>query len=239
MKWLGVLLILVVLLAAGAVAYGEPPIPPSPTEHVTDTVGLLSQDARLALNARLEELDRTSGHQILVWVGKTTSGTPIEDWSARVFAAWRVGRRGMDDGVILFILTEDRTARIEVGYGLEPTVTDALSSRIINDSLIPRIRAGDGDGAVTASVNQLIGALGETAPASGAPASTSVPRSPGLLGWIGIILAAMLVIFLMVRYPAQTFYILWFLLTSRGSDREGGFHGGGGRSGGGGATGRW
>ena len=178
-----VLIIVALLLAAGRVAQAAPPIPPSPSEWVTDTAGFLSEPTRQALNAQLEAYERVSGHQVLVWVGKTTGETPLEDWTVRAFEAWRVGRKGLDDGLVLFLFAEDRKARIEVGYGLEGQVPDAVTSRILRETIIPRIQADDHDGAVTAGVNRLVATLGGNGTT---PSVASSPPQP--LGWFQILL---------------------------------------------------
>ena len=228
----------VLLLALGLVGRSDAQAtPPSPTVWVTDTAGFLSSGSKDALNTRLESYQRTSGHQLLVWIGKTTGQVPIEDWGVRTFKAWQLGRKGMDDGIALFIMADDRTARIEVGYGLEEKVPDSIASRIIAESIVPRIQAGDRDGAVTAGVDKLIGAIG----GEGAPAAPVVPPTPIPL-WQKIVLGIFVVIIvaLGVRYPRFGFYLIYILssMTGRGSG-GGGSGGGGGKSGGGGASGKW
>jgi len=88
----------------------------------------MSPQSADALNRRLESYEQQSGHQILVYIGQTTDGVPIEDWAVRAFENWKVGRKGMDDGLVLFIMAQDRRLRIEVGYGLEGQIPDALAS---------------------------------------------------------------------------------------------------------------
>ena len=150
--------------------------PPSPTRFVTDGAGFLSASAQDELEQRLARYERDTGHQVLLWIGQTTGGEPIESWAVRAFKAWRVGRKGLDDGVAVFILAADRKVRIEVGYGLEDRVPDAVAARIIGDQMIPRLRAGDQDGAARAGVSGVLEAVGgetgaprEAAPAPGAP----------------------------------------------------------------------
>ena len=110
-------------------------------------------------------------------------GEPIESWAVRAFAAWRVGRKGLDDGVAVFILAADRKVRIEVGYGVEDRLPDAVAARIIGDQMIPRLRAGDQDGAARAGVSGVLEAVGgETgAPREAVPAPAPRPRS----SWAG------------------------------------------------------
>ncbi|MES1172550.1 MAG: TPM domain-containing protein, partial [Bacteroidota bacterium] len=121
----------------------EVPVPPPPTTWVTDRAGVLAPATVAALEARLRDHSAATGHQVLVYVDRTTGGVPIEDWAVRAFERWRVGRKGIDDGVALFLFTGDRKVRIEVGYGLEGQLPDARASRIVREQIVPRMRAGD------------------------------------------------------------------------------------------------
>ena len=230
-------LLAVLLLVIGRGVSAAPPIPPPPTEWVTDTLGFLSDTTRQTLNVRLETYERASGHQALVWVGKTTGDAPIEDWTARAFKAWSVGRKGLDDGLILFVFVDDRKARVEVGYGLEGDVPDATASRILNEIVIPRIKTGDHDSALTLGVEALITDIGGAGVATeNAPPP---PKPMGLGQKIAMGFLIIIVILLAIRYPTVAFYLFSTLFSRGGRDKGGGFGGGGGRSGGGGATGRW
>ena len=233
--------------------------PPSPTRFVTDGAGFLSAPAQDELEQRLARYERDTGHQVLLWIGQTTGGEPIESWAVRAFEAWRVGRKGLDDGVAVFILAADRKVRIEVGYGVEDRLPDAVAARIIGDQMIPRLRAGDQDGAARAGVAGVLEALGgeagaprEAAPTRGAPPEMSLGRLI-VLGLIGIVVLGFI-----ITNP-QLALMLLMTLNSHGSrggggwggggfgggggwgggGGGGGFSGGGGRSGGGGASGSW
>jgi uncharacterized protein len=207
---------------------------------VTDRVGFLSAATRAQLDARLEQYQRASGHQVLVYIDRTTGGLPVEDWAVRTFQAWKVGRRGIDDGLVVFVFSQDRKIRIEVGYGLEALVTDARASRIIREVMAPRIQAGDRDGAIRGGVEALLAAIGQ--PGAAPPQAERKPGWGGLVP-LGVILFFFL--FLLMRHPSLA---LMFLLNIASGRRGGGggwggggggFSGGGGRSGGGGATGSW
>src|SRR5215813_6693241 len=246
--------LLPLLAALGAAAASEPPIPPPPTRWVTDQVGFLSEPARERLDASLADYEQATGHQLLVWIGKTTQPAPTEDWTVHAFKAWRVGRKGIDDGLILFIFSEDRKIRIEVGYGLEPVVTDAKASQIIREVIAPRIRAGDRDGAITAAVEQLVTVIGG-GDVSAAPGSTyrrtPAPRQASPLQAIlcGVILV--IVVIFLITHPRTALLLLSSFFSGRGGgggyygggggggNGGGGFSGGGGSSGGGGASGSW
>jgi uncharacterized protein len=244
-RWLALGLVLVSAAAAAA----ETPIPPPPTRWVSDHADFLSPATLAALDDRLGQYDQRTGHQVLVYIDRTTGGVPIEDWAVRAFERWRVGRKGIDDGLVLFLFSDDRRVRIEVGYGLEERVPDAVASRIINERIVPRIRAGDRDGAVTSGVDAIVAAIGEGRGAgTGARPAVHVAAWKLVLG--GVVL---LILFLFVlTHPG----LAWLLLMNVGSGRGGGFggggfgggrggfggggfSGGGGRSGGGGASGSW
>ena len=162
----------------------------------------------------------------------------------RTFEAWKVGRKGLDDGLVLFILAQDRKLRIEVGYGLEGQMPDAIASRIIRETITPRLSAGDWDGAVNAGVERILTTLGGGDPSRPAnaqdPAGAAEPgtradhslRPPGP----GVPAAA--------DHPSEPGDRAPLQHPFRGPGRRwrgggGGWSGGGGRSGGGGASGSW
>ena len=237
------LIVLIVLVSAALLYAVETPIPPSPTEWVTDTANFLSPEAVHSLDARLDAYERATGHQLIVYIAPTTGDAPIEDWAVRAFAKWKVGRKGLDDGLAVFIMTQDRKMRIEVGYGLEAVVPDAIASRVINEVMAPRIQAGHPDEAVTAAIDSLTGAIGGQA---GVPPPTR-PRAPSkpltLFQWIFYGIVAILILAFAVTHPALAFYFLASIMSGGsgggGGGGGGGFGGGGGRSGGGGASGSW
>lgn len=204
-----------------------------PLRWVTDGAGLLSPRVVEVLDRRLEGYQQATGHQVLVWVGKTSGGEPIELFAERAFREWKVGRAGLDDGVVLFVLADDRTLRIEVGYGLESTLTDALSSRIINERITPLLTSGDADGAISAGVDALITSIGGSPLAPVAVAPRLTPAQ-----WVGVAAAATAFFLLLIIRPDLALWVLMVFMRGRGRGR-GGFSGGGGRSGGGGASGRW
>ncbi len=232
--------------------------PPSPTRFVTDGAGFLSAPAQDELEQRLARYEHDTGHQVLLWIGQTTGGEPIESWAVRAFAAWRVGRKGLDDGVAVFIFAADRRLRIEAGYGVEDRLPDAMAARIIGDQMVPKLRAGDQDGAARAGVWGVLAAVGgETgAPRDAAPTRRAPPEmsrgSRLLLGLIGI-----LVLGFIVTNPRLALMLLTTIASNSGrgggnwggggfggggggwGGGGGGFSGGGGRSGGGGASGSW
>jgi len=231
---------------AAALAAAQVKVPPSPGRWATDEAGFLSPQAVAALDARLENFERQTGHQVLVYVGRTLGeGAVIEDWAVKTFEAWKVGRRGLDDGLVLFIMAEDRKMRIEVGYGLEDRVPDIRAFRVINDILIPGFRAGRPDEAVDKAVSSLLGYItGGEAPADekGRPAG-GAPRAKSIVNMIFVGLAVLVFLFILITNPSLALWLLVSILSGgrggSGGGGGGGFGGGGGRSGGGGASGSW
>lgn len=232
------------MCATTALGQAQTPIPPAPTEWVTDAPRLLSAQTASALNDRLRQYERKTGHQILVYIAPTTGGVPIEDWAVRAFERWKVGRKGLDDGLVLFIFTQDRTMRFEVGYGLESKVPDVLASRIIRDTITPALQGGQPDRGVTEGIDRILQLTGDAVPANrtetGGDAENVIALSPLQLVSIGLLLFTLLAV--AVRSPWLALFLLVNIFGGRGGggfSDGGGFSGGGGRSGGGGASGRW
>ncbi len=144
-------------------------IPPL-TARVTDTTGSLSAERRQALEARLAGFEKDKGAQIAVLIVPTTQPEAIEQYALRVAEAWKLGRVKVDDGLLLVVAKNDRRLRIEVGYGLEGAVPDAIAKRIISEVIAPKLAAGDFPGGIDAGVEALIKAVsGEPLPAVAAP----------------------------------------------------------------------
>ena len=209
--------------------------PPSPTHWVNDPEGVLAPATRDSLDTRLATYERASGHQVVVWVASSTNGEPIEQFAERAFTAWKVGRAGLDDGVVLFVFTKDRTVRLEVGYGLEGVLPDAVCARIIREQLAPKLAAGELGPALVAGVD----AITQTVGMPGVPVViTRPPRTT--LQWVGIGAVVLALLVLFILRPGLMLQLLSFALIFRrggGGGGGGGFGGRGGRSGGGGASG--
>jgi uncharacterized protein len=232
------------LWLAGTARAAGPTIPPAPDRWVTDTAAFLSEGRRAQLDAELEAYQQKTGHQVLVWVGGTIGGAPLDEWAVKTFQAWKVGRKGMDDGIVVFVLATDRKIDIEVGYGLEDKVPDVIASRIIREVMSPRLKQDDRDGALRAGVDAILAAIegrpvGELAPDRfGEPAGGAGLDRARLIVF-GVLFIAFLV--LLVLNPRFALLFLWSILGGGGGrgGGGGGFSGGGGRSGGGGARGSW
>jgi len=147
--------LVLLLLATGARALDVPKL----RARVTDLAGVLTPEQVAGLEERLRQFEASDSTQIAVLVIPSLEGEALEDYSARVATAWRLGQKGRDNGALLFISMKERKIRIEVGYGLEPTLTDALSSRIIRNEIAPRFRDGDFPGGVDAGVTAIMQAV--------------------------------------------------------------------------------
>jgi uncharacterized protein len=157
--------LLAALLLPLAAAFSQQPIP-ALQGSVVDTTGTLSAAARDALEQKLAAFDQRKGAQIVVLLVPTASPEAIEEYSLRVAEAWQIGRGRVDDGIVVVIAKDDRRLRIEVGYGLEGAVPDALARRIIAERIVPRFYEDDYAGGIEAGVDALIGLIdGEPLPA--------------------------------------------------------------------------
>jgi uncharacterized protein len=177
-RFLAALCVLAALACGGARAQWETgsdglaPIPPL-TARVTDKTGTLSDADRTALEDKLTRYEQQSGNQLVVLMVPSTQPEPIEAYSLRVAEAWKIGRKGSDNGVLFVIAKNDRKMRIEVGYGLEGVLTDVQSRRIIGDVVAPLFRENKFAAGVDAGVDRIIqitGQAGGAAPASAARA---------------------------------------------------------------------
>ncbi len=142
--------------------------------RVVDQAGVLSTQARERLAAMLQAHERATGNQIVVLTVPTLGGESVEDYAVRVFEEWKLGSRDKDNGVLIVVVPQDRRVRIEVGYGLEGTLTDATASRIIRDLMTPRFREGNYDVGIEAGVTAVIQIL-EGKQSAGADADWLAP----------------------------------------------------------------
>jgi uncharacterized protein len=148
-------------------------VPPLRT-RVTDLTATLSSQQAAALEAKLAAFEQRKGSQIAVLLVPTTEPETIEQYSIRVTDQWKLGRKGIADGVLLLIAKNDRKLRIEVGRGLEGVIPDAYGKRIISDDIAPRFKQGDFDGGINAGVDRIIKLVdGEPLPA---PKTVNVNR---------------------------------------------------------------
>lgn len=127
--------------------------------RVTDNAEILSPGTRSALTEQLKNHEDRTGNQIAVLTVPTLGGESIEDYAVAVFSAWKLGKKGKDNGVLIIVVPNERCMRIEVGYGLEGTLTDGAAGRIIRNAMAPRFKASDYDGGVGVGVKNVIDVL--------------------------------------------------------------------------------
>ena len=178
-------------LLVAAVAAAQVAVPPL-KGRVNDLTGTLSAQQQQALEQTLAEFESRKGAQIGVLLVPTTKPEPVQTFAVRVQEAWKLGRKGVDDGVLLAIAKEDRELHIEVGYGLEGALPDAIAKRIIEEEIVPRFRQGDFYAGIRAGTDRIMRVIeGEPLPA---PQSGPSARAPG--GWSGLMPLLFFVIFL-------------------------------------------
>ena len=234
-------------------------MPPKPANYFNDYAGVVPAATAQRLNTTLEEFERSTSSQILVAVfPQMQSDSSIEDYTRRVAEAWRVGQKQRNNGAVLFVFVQDRRMRIEVGYGLEGALPDALAKRIVDDEIAPRFKRGDYDGGLSAGVRAILQATRGEYKAT----RRTVPGVFVLLFLLVFLLILLSAFARVARRAAGTVYHRcgrqnwgsgWWVggwsggggWSSGGGGgggvgfSGGGFSGGGGLSGGGGASGSW
>jgi uncharacterized protein len=252
------------LCMAGMLA-AEPVFPPL-TGQIVDEAGILSAADRQELMQTLAALEQKSSDQIVVYTAKSLQGYPIEDIGYRLGRFWKIGQEGTNNGVVLIVAPSERKVRIEVGRGLEPLLTDAMSKLIIQNAILPAFRRGDFPAGIKAGVRDirdvLLGDAAEVEKRARSLKSRDAPAGEALTSLIVIGLFVAFVIFIMVRqarYGAQQMRSGRTSRNARRSDDRdivfipggwgggsgggggggGGWSGGGGDFGGGGASGDW
>lgn len=252
-RWLGLL-----ALALASVAFSADQVPvPALSGAVVDLTATLSPAQARSLDSELRAFSQRRGSQVAVLMVPTTKPETIEQYSIRVAEAWKIGRARIDDGVILVVAKDDRALRIEVGYGLEGAIPDAVAKRVIEEVIVPRFRAGDFDGGVRAGVASLMKLIeGEKLPPPAAE------RWQTGWTWSDVWLFALLLA-LVIGGAVVVIFGMYVLMLGSESSRArysgggsgrgswsgggwgggfsggGGFGGGGGSFGGGGASGSW
>ncbi len=145
------------LLLLPIVGVAAEDLPPSPNHHFNDYAGVVSTATAAQLNHKLEDFERRSSSQVVVAVyPEMLTHSSLEDYSHRVFDSWKIGAKGKNNGVLLLVFIKAHRLRIEVGYGLEGALPDALGKQIIEEKIAPHFRKGDYDGGLTAGVDAIL-----------------------------------------------------------------------------------
>lgn len=213
-------------------------IPAAPKAYVNDYVGLLDSSTKQKLEQTLKTFEEETSTQVLVAIFPSLEGENLEDLSIRLAEKWKAGQKDKDNGVILLVFKDDRKLRIEVGYGLEAVLTDALSKSIIQNEIVPYFKQGDYSSGILSGVAAILKAT------RGEYKAKKSQRNEGIdLDSLWLILFLFLFIFLPQfqknrgRRDGVTFGSGW---GGGGSSGGGGFSGGGGGGfGGGGSSGSW
>ncbi len=231
---------------------GAETLPEKPRRFFNDNTGHVSRGTADSLNERLAQYERESSNQLLVAIySRIVGGSSIEDYCTRTFERWSVGRADRDNGAVLFVFLEDRKMRIQTGYGLEGSLTDAECFRII-EGLKPYFRAGDFDGGFSFAVKAMIEATKGEYRGTGKTLAENRHRvfdSPAIWLVLGLLLFMILVIVISVRQVrVDRGYVYgpdgrrrspdghWWNAPSWGAGSGGGWSGGGGWDGGGGSS---
>ena len=262
----GLLLALLAVFASAGLALADPKFPPL-TGRVVDDAHLLSAATAQRLEGELADLEGKTGHQLVVATVPDLQGYEIEEYGYQLGRTWGIGRKGVNDGAILLVAPNEKKVRVEVGYGLEGVLTDALSSVIIQTRILPQFKAGKMEAGVVAGTEALIQQLSlpeDEAKARVAEAQAKPVASSGGGGFPWPVIIAVLVVFWVLsaimrggrrrRYRGGGGGLWWLLPLLLSSGRGGGggwsggggggfggggFSGGGGSFGGGGASGGW
>jgi uncharacterized protein len=233
-------------------------IPPAPRNHFNDYAGVVSPAAAGPLNAQLEQFERDTSDQILVVIyPHMQSDSSIEDYTVRVAQSWGVGQRDRKNGAVLFIFSQDHRLYVQVGYGLEGVLPDALCKQIIEGEITPRFRAGDFTGGVQAGVRALLAAARGEYHGTGRTVADGRRGSTSGFGFGGgFVIFFIVIVVLSLLTSRNTVYSRngrnspWLGTAALGGGFRGGsfggggggggsFSGGGGSFGGGGAGGSW
>src|SRR6185503_6541331 len=172
---IGVAAALAWALTGSSAARAAETLPPTPNHYFSDYANVVSSSDAHRIDEKLRRFDEESSNQVLVVVFPELPSASMEDFTARAAQSWRVGRKKLDNGVVLFVFIKDRKMRIEVGYGLEGALPDATANGIIRDVMAPRFRQGDYGGGLDAAVDAIIAATRGEYQAAPHPAASPQP----------------------------------------------------------------
>jgi uncharacterized protein len=246
--WLAVCLLALVGAAISAFAINYPPL----TGRIVDEANIIPAATSSTIEPKLADLEAKSGIQLVVATVSSLEGQEIEPYANELFRTWKLGEKTKDNGVLLLVAPNEHRVRIEVGYGLEGTLTDALSKIIIANAMTPRFKANDFGGGIARGVDDIITVLTTDSSEWQQRPAVRLDRQPAVDPSIWLIIGG-IVIFITLcgvspGFRWFAFNILLNVLLSSGSSGGsggfssgggGGFSGGGGSSGGGGASGSW
>lgn len=245
------LFISLILFSSGGALAAGPVVPPAPTRFVTDKAGALSPGTAARLEQRLRDFEKETSDQFLVYTERVVpEGTTLEEYTVACAQAWRAGQAQRKNGMILFVFPESHKVRLEIGYGLEGAMPDALAHRILDEQVLPRFRTGDYDGGIVAGVDAAIAATRGEYKGTG---RTQGQRREEKMPFPLVLLLMFLLFFVVVPTLFGSRRRGYSYISGGGwggggfggfggfggGGGGGGFSGGGGSFGGGGASGSW
>ncbi len=252
--WSGLVIALASMVMLALPVLAAPTFPPL-TGRVVDNAHLLSTEGTQTLNAKLEAFEAATGHQVVVVTLPTLQGYEIEDYGYQLGRTWQIGQKGKNDGALLIIAPTERKVRIEVGYGLEGVMTDALSNVIIQQKILPPFKAGDIEAGIIGGTDAIIAQLSaspEEAAATLKAVSKPSHHAKSRIDPGGLIMMIFVLFWVMGgvfgrRRGGLGALLPWIIFSGGfGGGRSGndgfgggGFGGGGGSFGGGGSSGSW
>src|ERR1039457_5612871 len=223
---------------------------PALSGRIVDQANIIPPATRSVIEQKLADLEAKSGIQLVVATVASLEGQEIEPYANELFRNWKLGEKTKNNGVLLLVAPKERRVRIEVGYGLEGTLTDALAKVIITNAITPRFKAGDFSGGISRGIDDIITVLTTDASEWQKRPSLRLDNQQTTDPTSWLLIAALIALFtLLIVSPGFRFLFLNLvlnILVSSGGSRSGGgyssgggFSGGGGSSGGGGASGSW
>ena len=226
--------------------------------RVNDYAKVITADQTRKLEDQLAQFDRDTGHQVAILTVPSLEGDSLEDFSIRVAENWKIGKKGFDNGVILIVVPKDRRLRLEVGYGLEGILPDAIANQIISQYIIPRFRAGDFSSGIVAGIDAVLRVIKREPLPETARQKPANPSGSGFGSLTGLVLLlGVIAVMSMASNSNRRRKAIWATRGRRyppifwggggfggggfggGGFGGGGFGGGGGGFGGGGASGSW
>ena len=246
-------LALAIVFAFAGAAFAAPTFPQL-TGRVVDDAHVLSPDVQAQLTQKLADLEQRTSRQLVVVTLPSLQGYEIEDYGYQLGRAWGIGQKKLNNGVLFIIAPNEHRTRIEVGYGLEPVLTDALSSVILQERVLPKFKSGDMQGGIVAGTDAIVEQLLLDAPAAKARVAAAEKQvkdqnsGSDPFTAIFVFIVIMIVVFSNFRRGGGGGLgaLPWIILSGMGSGggrggwgSGGGFSGGGGSFGGGGSSGSW
>lgn len=255
-------LALAIVLAFAGAAFAAPTFPPL-TGRVVDDAHVLSPEVQAQLTQKLADLEQRTSRQLVVVTLPSLQGYEIEEYGYQLGRAWGIGQKKLNNGALFIIAPNERRVRIEVGYGLEPVLTDALSSVILNTAVLPKFKSKDMQGGIVAGTNAIVEQLLLDAPAAKARVADAEKQLKDQDSGSGIDPGTVIFIIIIVIFILGRLFggggrggggglgaLPWIILGSGmgggrgggfggGGFGGGGFGGGGGSFGGGGSSGSW